>query len=154
VARVARLARQLGFRVLAVLDGATKWDDSVLPAIEAECDMVIRLPSGLAVEAAIVAGVDEDVLRTAAATLAEWGAPNPLQGVGEGSVAKALIKPFHSLGLHGPFLEALIPDAGVPSLITSALERCARAADPSNDTPSSIVLEWPIEPVESNAAPK
>lgn len=154
VGRVARLARQLGFRVVALLDGATKWDDSVLPAIEAECDVVVRLPSGVAVEAAIVSGVDEGLLRTAAATLTEWGISDPLEGVEDGSVAKALIKPLHNHGLHGPFLEALITEAGVPPLVTAALDALCQAADPSNGTPHSIALEWPIDSKGADAAPQ
>jgi putative ATP-dependent endonuclease of OLD family len=154
VPRVARLARQLGFRVIGLIDGASKWDGAALLAIEEECDVLIRLPPGVAIEGAIVAGVDETLLRAAATTLAEWGIPDPAAGVEDGAVAEALVRPLHSQGLHQPLLEALIPDVGIPPVIAAALDALGLAANPSNGTPASVVLALRPDATESATAAK
>lgn len=141
VARVARLARQLGFRVLALIDGDGKGDGETVTAIEQECDVVIRLPPGVAVEAAIVRGIDPQVLRSAAATLTEWGIPDPTIDVDDAEVADALVRPLHNHGLHEPLLEALIPDTGIPPVLGAALDALRDAADPTLESPRLVVLD-------------
>lgn len=142
IPRVARLARQMGFRVIGLIDGATKWDGAALSDIESACDVLIRLPVGVAIERAMVAGIDVADLRTAAATLTDWGVPDPTAGVSDPEVADSLIRPLHSHGLHQPLLDALMPNVGVPPLISAALDAVIRAADPSC-VETTIILNSP-----------
>ena len=151
IARVARLAKQMGFRVIGLIDGETKWDGAILTEIELTCDVLVRLPDGVAIERAIVMGVNASELRAAATTLAEWGVPDPTIGVSDGEVAESLIRPVHNHGLHQPLLEALIPNVGVPPLISAALDALIRAADPScgeSKIALNLSIESPVSPIE------
>jgi putative ATP-dependent endonuclease of OLD family len=145
IPRVARLAQQLGFRVLGLIDGdkETPSTAEVLAAIEEACDVVVRLPEGIAVEGAIVAGIHTDLLRAAASALPEYGIPDPTVTVDDDHVAQSLRKPLHNHGLHEPFLEALIPDAGVPPLIRAALDALAVVSNPAYNGPTVITLAMP-----------
>ncbi|MGH3849409.1 MAG: hypothetical protein ACRDRT_06865, partial [Pseudonocardiaceae bacterium] len=151
IPRVASLARQLGFRVLGLVDSDkdTASTAGVLAAIEEACDVVVRLPEGVAVEGAIVAGVSTEFLRAAASALPEYGIPDPTVNVDEDQVARALLKPLHNHGLHEPFLEALIPDSGVPPLIGEALDVLATCMSRPKATTQSGAKR-PPNPAESD----
>jgi hypothetical protein len=82
IPRVAALARQLGFRVLALID-QDKDNAEQVKRIKSECDVVIRLPKGAIDEAAITAlckvihkqGLHEQLLE---ALYAETGTHPPM----------------------------------------------------------------------------
>lgn len=149
IPRVAALARQLGFRVVALIDCDPAKTTSSLSDIQTTCDVVVRLPTGMALEEALMAGIDPSHLRTAAATLTEYGLPDPTIGKADGDVGHSLIKPLHKQGLHDPFLEALIPEAGLPPTLTAALESVAAAAAAEYSGPALV----DVPPPQPSTAP-
>lgn len=134
IPRVANLARQLGFRVLAVIDrdkdSAQTTDE--LTKIQAACDAVVRLPPG-AIEQAMTAGLPLQALAAASATLTEYGIPDPMGGQLTEAGVTNLCKVIHKQGLHEQFLEALYaePNAPHPPVVAITLALLEPAADPS-----------------------
>jgi hypothetical protein len=130
IPRVAQLARALGFRVIAVVDGdPAKRSAGVLADIEAASDAVVRLPDSAAIEVALTAGVDVTTLRAAAAMLPAYGVPDPTVGKADDDVADAVVHLLHSKGLHEQFLDALCDELGsVPPLLDAVLEAVTTAA--------------------------
>ncbi|MFI7368216.1 hypothetical protein ACIBO4_39355 [Streptomyces sp. NPDC050149] len=134
IPRVANLARQLGFRVLAVIDrdkdSAQTADE--LAKIQATCDAVVRLPPG-AIERAMADGLPLKALADASATLTEYGIPDPMGGQLTEAAVTNLCKVIHKQGLHEQFLEALYaePNAPHPPVISMTLALLELAADPS-----------------------
>lgn len=121
IPRVATLARQLGFRVLAAID-QDKDDDEKVKRVRAECDVVIRLPKG-AIERAMLAGIPAAAIATAAASaLGEFGLPDPLAIATDEAAITKLCKVIHKQGLHEQLLEALYVEFGDhPPMIDMAL---------------------------------
>ena len=128
IPRVAALARQLGFRVLAVID-RDKNDDEKVKRVRAECDVVIRLPNG-AVERAMLAGIPAQTIVTAAgATADEFGLPDPLAGGRDEAAITRLCKMIHKQGLHEQLLEALYAESGShPPMIDAVLSMIVEAS--------------------------
>ena len=125
--KVAALARQLGFRTVALLD----WDRddseaaSALERVEENSDTVIRLPLGCAIERALLLGISDESLRSTLATLiGEFQVRAPsLDGLDRAELeATALMHILKrgSGGLHAAFVEAL-PAGIVPSLVARVL---------------------------------
>lgn len=135
IPRVASLARQLGFRVLAVIDrdkDSAQTSDE-LAKIQATCDAVVRLPPG-AIERAMGDGLPLQALAHASATLTEYGIPDPMGGQLTEAAVTNLCKVIHRQGLHEQFLEALYaaePKAHEPPVISMTLGLLAMAAGPS-----------------------
>ncbi|MFJ6900563.1 hypothetical protein [Streptomyces hokutonensis] len=141
IPRVANLARQLGFRVLAVIDrdkdSAQTTDE--LTKIQTACDAVVRLPPG-AIEQAMSAGLPLQALADASATLTEYGIPDPMGGQLTDAAVTNLCKVIHKQGLHEQFLEALYvePNAPHPPVVSMTLALLELAADPSYSGQSLI----------------
>ncbi len=144
IARVAMLAKSLGFRVVALIDGdPAKKSDDVVAAIEAACDFVVRLPDGMAIERAILAGAMPTDLRAAASVLPEFGQQDPTVGKGDDDLADAVMHALHSNGLHEPFLSALIDSASTtPSVVRAALDAVAEAGATNYVGPSRVDLTY------------
>jgi hypothetical protein len=108
IPRVADLARQLGFRVVGVIDRDKDTPQSAqqLAKIEASCDVVVRLPPG-AIEQALLAGIDLATIAAASAILSEYGIPDPMADSASEATVIKLCKAVHRQGLHEPLLEAL-----------------------------------------------
>jgi putative ATP-dependent endonuclease of the OLD family len=133
VPHLAAMARELGFRVVAVIDG----DPSKQAAIEAlqtqaAADAVVRLPKGSAVEMALLEGLDEGDLRTAMAdACTQHGCPfdDSLTG---GALIGAAVSAMKSQQLHAQFVEAL-PENVLPGLlgcrVIDAITAAVRGAD-------------------------
>lgn len=135
--KVARLAQALGFRVAAVMDGdpSNPQTDSELEAVTNASDVVVRLPDGVAIEAAIVHGVDVSALRTATATLTAFGFSDPLALVtDDAKVPKVLIKAMHNSSYHEQVLAALKQDGVQSRLVLVILNEIRTAATSSADT--------------------
>jgi hypothetical protein len=134
IPRVASLARQLGFRVLAVIDRdkASAQTTDELAKIQAACDAVVRLPPG-AIERAMADGLPLQALAEASATLTEYGIPDPMSGRLTEEAVTSLCKVIHKQGLHEQFLEALyaVPNAPHPPVVSMTLALLELAADPS-----------------------
>ncbi len=134
IPRIANLARQLGFRVLAVIDrdkdSAQTTDE--LTKILAACDAVVRLPPG-AIEQAVATGLPLQALADASATLTEYGIPDPMAGQLTEAAVTNLCKVIHKQGLHEQFLEALYaePNAPHPPVVSMTLALLELAADSS-----------------------
>jgi hypothetical protein len=110
---LSALARSLGFRVVVVID--FDHDESQakarLEAVADAADAVVRLPQGFAVEAALLDGVDDQLVRKAFVTLNE-AHQLPNNGGWEEASAELLrkqaIKALKSNnGLHRQYIEAL-----------------------------------------------
>jgi hypothetical protein len=132
IPRVATLAKKLGYRVVALIDGdPEKTAADKVQEIEDACDVVVRLPDTMAIERAILAGATTAQLRTAAAIFAEFGQPDPTAGKEDNEVAKAVMKALHGNGLHEHFLGALHAVAGaLPPVLNNALLIVALAGAP------------------------
>ncbi|MFI6827610.1 TOPRIM nucleotidyl transferase/hydrolase domain-containing protein [Kribbella sp. NPDC050241] len=132
IPRVANLAKQLGYRVVALIDGdPEKTSADKVQEIEDACDVVVRLPDSMAIERAILTGATTAQLRTASAIFAEFGQPDPTAGKQDSEVAKAVMKALHGNGLHEQFLVALCAAAGaLPPVLNGALIVVALASAP------------------------
>jgi hypothetical protein len=152
VPRVAKLARAMGFRVIVLIDSdPDKTSSHLLTEIEAECDVVVRLPTSIAIERALVTGVDVAVLRAAAAVLPAYGVSDPTNGVDDADVPNAIMKLLHKKGLHEQFLDALVDELGtVPPVLDTALTTVADAADVNYAGPTRIDLTTPALPAAAS----
>jgi len=142
IPRVAALARQLGFRVLAVIDRDKDGTQATgqLDKIQAVCDVVIRLPKG-AIERAMLAGIAPDKIAVASTTLTAYGIPDPVAGRADESVITDLCKVIHSKGLHEQILDALYAETAThPPMIAAALAQVAAAASPGYRGPALVDL--------------
>lgn len=154
IPRVAALARALGFRVIALVDSDSAKDiATTLPPIQAACDATVQLPPGMAVERALLAGVAPAHLASAAAALPAYGVPNPTVDKAGHDIVESLVHPLHKHGLHEQFLEALIPYAGLPPVITAALDAVATVSDQHYTGPRHVNLLPPTPPAASASAP-
>ncbi|MFJ2008084.1 hypothetical protein [Streptomyces chartreusis] len=131
IPRVAALARQLGFRVLAVVDRDKETAQSIgqLEKVKATCDGVVRLPAG-AIEQAMLTGVSLEAIAAASTALTAYGIPDPVSGRLDEKAVMDLCKVIHKQGLHEPLLGALYAETGVhPPVIAAALNLVAVMAD-------------------------
>jgi putative ATP-dependent endonuclease of OLD family len=142
IPRVANLAKQLGYRVVALIDGdPEKTAGAKLQEIEAACDAVIRLPDAMAIERAILVGATAAQLRLASAIFGEFGQRDPTAGKEDHEVLKAVMRALHSNGLHEEFLGALVAEVGtLPPVLNNALLGVALAGAPGYPGPKRINL--------------
>lgn len=133
IPQVAKLAHQLGYRVVALVDGdPAKKAGTVLADIENECDALVRLPDNMAVERAILAGATATQVRTAATVFTDYGQPDPTLGRPDKGVPDAVMKLLHSKGLHEQFLAALLEETGaLPPVVVDALAAVALCGHPA-----------------------
>lgn len=145
IPRIARLAHQLGHRVVALVDGdPTKRSAAVLAGIENACDALVRFPETMAIERAILTGATVTQIRAAAVVFTDYGQPDPTLGKPDEDVPNAVIKLLHSKGLHEQFLGALLDETGaLPPVVADALEAVARCGDPAYKLPKRIDLTDP-----------
>lgn len=155
IPRVAGLAHALGFRVIALVDcDPAKTSATVLAQIEAACDVVVRLPAGMALEKAITAGAEVAALRTAASVLPAYGIDDPTVGQSDRQVPDAVAQLLHKKGLHEQFLDALVVERGeLPPVLQAALDAVAVGADPGYGGPARIDLQAPPAPAAAAATP-
>jgi hypothetical protein len=134
VVRLAALAKAFGFHTVAVIDWDTGPDaDQVLANALAAADAVVRLPRGHAIEKALVADIDEDVLCSTLRQLeAGYGVQLPAsldQLSGATLVGAACTAIKSSGGLHAQFVQ-LLPSTVQPPLARRLLDTAvASAAD-------------------------
>jgi hypothetical protein len=138
---VASLAKQLGYRVVAIVDGdPAKYAAAALTQIEAACDVVVRLPTSVAVERAILIAH----IRAAASVFPTFGQPDPTLGQSDNDVAAAVTQLLHKKGLHEQFFTALVDETGVlPPVMESALANVANCSSPTYSGTSRIDLVDP-----------
>lgn len=145
IPQVAKLAHQLGYRVVALVDGdPAKNVGSALADIEDECDALVRLPDNMAIERAILAGSSAAQIRAAANVFTDYGQPDPTMGKSDDEVPKAVMKVLHSKGLHEQFLNALCEETGaLPPVIVEALTAVAECGHPSYSLSKRVDLTDP-----------
>ncbi|MGQ4482630.1 hypothetical protein [Streptomyces sp. SAS_276] len=174
VPQTADLAKQLGFRVIGVVDADKPSPQTAaqLDRVEKACDVVLRLPPKTAIERAITAGVPLSQLAAASAVLPEFGQPDPLAAEATEQTVKQLGTVLHSKSLHEPFLDALYrelqpepvqeadPDGEEsdeevpvvhPPLLAAILDAIATAASSGYSGPTTIDLEDVSRPGEGTA---
>ena len=146
---VGGLAKQLGYRVVALVDGdPAKYAAATLSQIEAVCDVLVRLPTSMAVERAILAGAEAPHIRAAASVFPTFGQADPTIGKIDGDVADAVMNLLHKKGLHEQFLTALVDETGMlPPVMESVLDKVAHCSSPTYTGPTRIDL------VDPTAAP-
>jgi hypothetical protein len=125
VPKVCKLARQLGFRVIAALDFDEPGAGADLSFATAKdtADEVVRLPQGFAIELALVHGIPLDVLRGVMAELNGTWQLN-LQGLETADDRKLRVTAVKALkaksGLHAQFVE-LLPSSSPPPVAVALL---------------------------------
>ena len=132
VPKVCKLARQLGFCVVAALDfdepGAGA-DLSFTTAKDA-ADEVVRLPEGFAIELALVHGIPLDVLREVMTALNRTWQLN-LQGLDTADEKKLQVTAVKALkqrsGLHAQYVE-LLPSSSPPVVAVALLRAITELA--------------------------
>ena len=131
VLKLAGAARDIGLRGVGVVDGDTRGEaQQHLQTYGALPDAIVRLPDGVAIEAAIVNGVPDDVMRqalrdiAAAASLAE---PQNLDQLTEAQLADAAIPFIKNNSLQGPFIDSL-PSTNLPILAVRLLKTAVKVA--------------------------
>jgi putative ATP-dependent endonuclease of the OLD family len=149
IPQVAKLAHQLGYRVVALVDGdPTKKAGTVLADIENECDALVRLPDTMAIERAILAGAIATQVRAAAAVFTDYGQSDPTLGKPDEDVPNAVMKLLHSKGLHEQFLGALLEETGaLPPVVVNALAAVALCGHPAYKLQKRIDLTDPTATV-------
>lgn len=149
IPQVAKLARQLGYRVVALVDGdPAKHSAAVLTEIENECDALVRLPDDMAIERAILAGATAAQIRTAAAVFPDYGQPDPTLNKLDEDVPNAVMKLLHSKGLHEQFLSALLEETGtLPPVVVNALTAVGLCGNPGYSLQKRIDLTDPTATV-------
>lgn len=142
---VASLAKQLGYRVVALIDGdPAKYAAGSVTDIELACDAVVRLPNSMAVERAILAGATPAQIRAAARVFPSFGQPDPTGGTIDAEVSDAVMKSLHRKGLHEQLLAALVDETGsLPLVIQNALSGVVLCSSPTYAGPTRIDLADP-----------
>lgn len=139
VPRVAQLARDFGFRVVALIDYDQNEGEAAsrLAAAMQAADAVVRLPKGVAVERALLRGVsDEDVVSALLDLNSSYSLPLPpsWRDLTGDELMRVAVKSLKSNnGLHAQFVTAV--PGQLPPLATAALQaalECARGV--RNDT--------------------
>lgn len=126
VARLATLAKRLGFHTIAVIDGDPGRDGEIaLAAAEQAADRVIRLPNDFAVERALLEGLpDGVVIRTFKLVCDTFDvtAPTGLDDLTGRALSRAIGSAMkRSGGLHAQFVD-LLPRGKVPPTLKRVLE--------------------------------
>jgi putative ATP-dependent endonuclease of OLD family len=149
IPQVAKLAHQLGYRVVALVDGdPIKKAGTVLADIENECDALVRLPETMAIERAILAGATVTQVRAAATAFTDYGQSDPTLGQPDEDVPNAVMMLLHSKGLHEQFLGALIEETGaLPPVVVNALTAIALCGHPAYKLQKRIDLTDPTATV-------
>lgn len=141
---MARLARSLGFRVVALVDHDKPGIEAErdLAAIRADCDAVIRLPPRTAIEKALVQGVDVQQLREAAQPVFDvFGVRDDLSTIPDAEVTKLVVSRLHKGGFHAPLVAALGAETPTPPLAVAALDAVRSAATASE---SAILIDLSV----------
>jgi hypothetical protein len=133
VVRLSRLASQLGFHCVAVIDGDRGADgQQALADAESAADCVVRLPDGFAIERMIVDGLDDEVIiKTVKELCAVFGVhvPADLDTLTDTALAKAVGKVLKSSGgLHAQFVE-LLPRDNAPPRLRTLLKTIVKAGE-------------------------
>lgn len=143
VIKVCKLARQLGFRVIAGLDfdkyGAGA--DTSFKKVQQVADDVVRLPEKFAIELALVHGISRQVLIDVFTELnTQWQLGSPvLDQIEDGKLEKRIAQALHSSGLHAQYL-SLLPEGLVPPIAARFLDTAVALARGTAAGPVTLTL--------------
>lgn len=111
VLRLSGVAREMGLRAIAVVDGDVGQDaKNFLADSLTLADVVIRLPDRMAIEAALVDGIEDEDMREAmrnAANAAGLDLPTDFEQLTGDSLARKTTRFLKSRSLHGLFVDSL-----------------------------------------------
>ena len=136
IPRLAKLARKLGFFVIALIDWDRKPEEACerLTAVLGASDVVIRWPKWVAIERALVTDLSDEDLRETLDSLVEASSAALGFAASERSGTKlqnSAVKYLKSAGgLHASFVDAL-PDKVFPPLVRKALKEIRLAVEKS-----------------------
>lgn len=121
--RIAAGLKRLGFIVVSVTDGDVGDDaPAVLANLDAASDAVLRLPDRHAIELALLTGVSDEAIRSAAKTL-DGHIPPDIDLLADRDLQAAVITLLKARGgLHAQFVDAL-DDAEQPDVASRVLDR-------------------------------
>ncbi|MEV6851227.1 hypothetical protein [Actinoplanes sp. NPDC051411] len=111
IPHVAELGRDLGFRVIALIDHDKPHHQSgtELKAVVNARDVVIRLPEKVAIEKAVLYGVPMDTVRAATAAVTDLlGISDPADGKADDTALNAVVSALHSSSFHEQLVDAAI----------------------------------------------
>jgi hypothetical protein len=132
VLRLAAAARAMGLRAVGIVDGDTRAESKqFLQDYHSLADAVIRLPDGVAIEAALVRDIPSEVLRQALQDVSESASIVPPPNVGTlsgGALQDAAMAFIKKYALHAQFIEALPPDY-LPPLLCQVLRKAVEVAN-------------------------
>ena len=131
VLKLSGAARTMGLRAVAAVDGDIRSEaQQHLQSHGALADAVIRLPDKVAIEAAIIDGLPDEVLRLAlkdVAMAAGLVKPQNLEQLVGPQLAGKAIRFIKNNSLHGPFVDAL-PSANLPPMAIRLLNTAVQVA--------------------------
>jgi hypothetical protein len=142
VPKVCRMARQLGFRVVAALDfdEAGSGADLSFTAAQQDADAVVRLPEGFAIEMALVHGIEREVLITVLTSLSRAWQLN-LRDLGQLSDKDLRVAAVRALkqksGLHAQYVE-LLPLSSPPPVAVALLTAITELASGTRSGPRTL----------------
>lgn len=142
VVKICKLARQLGFRVIAGLDFDTPGQgaDNSFAELQQVADDVVRLPERFAIELALVHGVPRKNLVDAFTQLdQQWRLG--LAGIdqlADGDLEKRVAKALHKSGLHAQYVSLLSGKA--PAIALRFLDQAVALARGTVTGPVTLIV--------------
>ena len=131
VLKLAGAAKQIGLRAVGAVDGDTRSDvQDHLKRYLNLSDAIVRLPDGIAIEAAIVNGIPDEVMRQVIKDVADavgLTEPQDLAQLSDTKLTKKVNKFIKDNSLHGLFIDAL-PSGNLPTLAILYLEKLVAVA--------------------------
>ena len=131
VLKLAREAKEIGLRAVGAVDGDTLSEaQQFVQANQGMANIVVRLPNGHAIEAAIIDGIPDDVLRgtiSDIATAAGLPVLHNLASLSGTPLGKEAIRFIKGNSLHGQFVDTL-PSGNLPILGCCYLKKLIQAA--------------------------
>ena len=128
VLKLTKAAKEIGLRAIAAIDGDKQVQvQEYLAKHEEWADVIIRLPDGCAIEAAITHGISDAVMKQAIrdiATAADLDEPANLENLVDKKLNGIVIQFLKSKSMHGPFIDAL-PTENLPVQILNSLVKVA-----------------------------
>ena len=131
VLKLADAARQIGLRSVGAIDGDIREEvKTYVQTNTALADAIVRLPDRIAIEAAIVNDIPDNVIKQAIGEIAiavDLAEPQNLSQLSDARLAKVAIDFIKKNSLHGLFIDAL-PSGNLPTLAVKYLEKLVAVA--------------------------
>jgi hypothetical protein len=143
VVKICKLARQLGFRVIAGLDFDKPGEGADTSFAEAQqvADDVVRLPERFAIEMALVYGLPQQSLVDVFAELDQhWQLGlTDMEQLNDGELVKRVVKALHKSGLHAQYVY-LLSGKVPPKVAIQFLDTAVKLARGTTKGPVTLTL--------------